>query len=478
MTESFTEIWLDGKKASTEEYWQKEITEFNLDEVRHHDNGNGIITGHKIEPLYGRTYLPKKFKIAVTVPGDNGVDLYINDIGIVVIMEDDGETVKGFNVVVGGGMGRTHKAEKTFARAASHLGFVERDDIFECLKAILAVQRDHGNREVRSNARLKYLVHTLGIDDFRTLTEKYYGKKILPWAPLPEWKYLDWMGWHDQGDGKLMFGINVEQGRVRDTPELRLKTGLRELVDTYPVDLILTPSQSIVIRNIEPSQKWDVEALLKSHGVKTNIDEIDGITRKSIACPAFPLCGLAMTEAERVQPEINRRFHLLLREMGLGNVDFVTRTTGCPNGCARPYMAEIALVGSGPNMYQIWLGGSPAQSERTAIATSMFKMPLEKLEATFEPIFAMYKMQRISTEEAVGDFCYRVGIPAIEEYMKTYELGSYKTMVDPFALPAITTTETVGVDDEVLQMLTAEASARGVDAATFLDALVREALEQ
>merc|ERR1719271_400284 len=190
MTDAFVELWLDGEKAVTKEYWMKDIEEFELDKVRAEDRGNGIITGHAIEPLYGRTYLPKKFKIAVTVPGDNSVDLYINDIGAVVIMEADGVTLKGFNIVVGGGMGRTHKAEKTFARAASHLGFVEKDDFFECMKAILAVQRDHGNREVRSNARLKYLVHTLGIDDFRTLTEKYYGKKILPWRTLPEWKYL------------------------------------------------------------------------------------------------------------------------------------------------------------------------------------------------------------------------------------------------------------------------------------------------
>merc|ERR1719409_2518811 len=169
MTESFYELWLDGKKAEKTEYWQEDIQEFKLDEVRAYDNGNGIITGHPVEPLYGRTYLPKKFKIAFTVPGDNSVDLYINDIGCVVVMEADGQTLKGFNIVVGGGMGRTHRKEATFARAADHLGFVKKEDFFEAMKAILAVQRDHGNHEVRSSARLKYLVHTLGIDKFRTL---------------------------------------------------------------------------------------------------------------------------------------------------------------------------------------------------------------------------------------------------------------------------------------------------------------------
>merc|ERR1719421_2150811 len=237
---SFSELWLDGQKAIDVEYWQRDIGEFDLDKVRVEDRGNGIITGHPTEPLYGRTYLPKKFKIAITVPGDNGVDLYINDIGAVVIMEPDGQTLAGFNIVVGGGMGRAHKQEATFARAASHLGYVRKEMFFEAMKAILAVQRDHGNREVRANARLKYLVHTLGIDDFRILTEKYFGQKFEPWHDMIDFKFLDWLGWHDQGDGKWMLGVNVEQGRIKDYEDAQIKTALRKVVDTYPgVDLIL-----------------------------------------------------------------------------------------------------------------------------------------------------------------------------------------------------------------------------------------------
>merc|ERR1719305_551233 len=197
-SDAFAQLWLDGEPLKVEEYWQRDLMEFNLDEVRKEDRGNGIITGNVEEPLYGKTYLPKKFKIAITVPGDNSVDVYINDIGCVVIMEDDGKTLAGFNIMVGGGMGRKHKAEATFARAASHLGYVPKEHFFEAMKAILAVQRGHGNREVRAGARLKYLVNTLGIDDFRILTEKYFGQAIEPWRPLPEWKYLDWMGWNEQ----------------------------------------------------------------------------------------------------------------------------------------------------------------------------------------------------------------------------------------------------------------------------------------
>ena len=336
--------------------------------------------------------------------------------------------------------------------------------------------------QVRSSARLKYLVHTLGIDKFRELVEAYYGKKIEQWQTLPPWKYLDWMGWHEQGDGKLMLGINVEQGRVADFPAdhsyhpgLRLKSCLRLLVDRYDLGMTLTPSQSIVLRNIEPKTKLDIEAILREHGVKP-IEEIDAITRKSIACPAFPLCGLAMTEAERAQPEINARMRAKLREMGMETVEFVTRTTGCPNGCARPYMAELALVGSGPNQYQLWLGGSPAQT-RTAVMTSHFKMPLNELENYLEPIFAMYKSQRTSPEEALGDFCHRVGVPAVEEFMAGYELGSWTSLPDPFAPPKVTTDADVGIESKLLAKLGEEASARGYDAATLLDMIVREALE-
>jgi len=477
MTESFYELWLDGKKAKLEEYWQEDIKEFNLDEVRVYDNGRGIITGHPIEPLYGRTYLPKKFKIAFTVPGDNSVDLYINDIGCVVIMEPNGVDLAGFNVVVGGGMGRTHRKEATFARAADHLGFVKKEDFFEAMKAILAVQRDHGNREVRASARLKYLVHTLGIDRFRALVEEYHGKKIEPWAPLPEWKYLDWLGWHDQGDGKLMLGVNIEQGRIRDTEKASIKTCMRLLVDRYDLPMILTASQSIVLRNIERKDRFAIEGILKEHGIKM-VHEIDAITRKSIACPAFPLCGLAMAEAERVQPEINARLVAKLEEMGMGNTEFVTRTTGCPNGCARPYMAEIAFVGSGPNSYQLWLGGSPHQAERTAYATDIFKMKYDDLEVTVEPIFAMYKSQRNAPDEAFGDFCYRVGWPAIKEFSEAYQPGDHITLADPFAPARLPTPDaTAPINQALLTKVEAAASARGLDAATLLDTIVREALE-
>jgi sulfite reductase (ferredoxin) len=423
-SDAFSELWLDGKKAITTEYWQRDTGEFNLDHVRVEDRGNGIITGHKTEPLYGRTYLPKKFKIGMTVPGDNGIDIYINDVGFVVIMAEDGKTLEGFNIMVGGGMGRTHGNKVTKPFAAKHLGFVPKEEFFEAAKAILAVTRDHGNREARNQARLKYLVDAIGIDDFRTLTEKYFGQKIQPWRELPPWKYLDWMGWNEQGDGNWMLGVNIENGRVRDSPEVQIKTALRKIVDDFPgVDMLLTSTQSVVLKNIKPDDKEKVQTVLKSHGVKM-IEDIDPFTRKSIACPAFPLCGLAITEAERIQPEINERLHSMFTKMGIEDAEPVVRTTGCPNGCTRPYMAELAFVGAGPGSYQMWMGGSPAQAERTAFESHLTKMKIGDLEKDLEPVFAMYKEQRTS-EEAFGDFCFRVGPEAIEAYAKEYKPGAY-----------------------------------------------------
>lgn len=213
MTPAFSDIWLDGQKPVTPEYWGKQVEKWDVDKAMTHDSGRGIILSDSTEPIYGDRYLPRKFKVAVTVPGDNSVDLYINDIGCVVITDDKGE-LEGFNVMVGGGMGRTHGKATTFARAADHLGYVPKEDMMELLKSILASQRDHGNRDVRANARMKYLVHTLGIDNFRKLVESYFGKPVQPWREMKEWKYNDFMGWWDQGDGKMFLGLQDRKSVV------------------------------------------------------------------------------------------------------------------------------------------------------------------------------------------------------------------------------------------------------------------------
>lgn len=417
MTPAFSEIWLDGEKAASVEFWSKEVEKYNVDQVMTYDSGRGIILPDKVEPIYGDRYLPRKFKIGVTVPGDNSLDVYTNDIGVVVITNEKTGELEGFNVMVGGGMGRTHNKENTFARAADHLGFVPKEDMMELMKSIVATQRDHGNRDVRANARMKYLVHTLGIDNFRKLVESYFGKPVQPWRPIAEWKYNDWMGWWDQGDGKLFYGLHVDNGRVKDDGSLRLKSALRALVDKYNVSMIMSPTQSIILRDIDPKDMDGIEAILSEHGIKP-IEQVDPLNRLAMACPALPLCGLAQTEAERLIPSYLERIRAMMNKMDLSGEEIMVRMTGCPNGCARPYMSELAFVGDGPKSYQVWLGGSPVLT-RTAYPF-MAKMNVDDLEKTLEPILTMFVEQR-QKFEAFGDFCHRVGPDAIETYMSSYQ---------------------------------------------------------
>mmetsp|Transcript_17020 Transcript_17020/g.39841 ORF Transcript_17020/g.39841 Transcript_17020/m.39841 type:complete len:634 (+) Transcript_17020:46-1947(+) len=414
---AFSELWLGEDKVAKVEYWRKDIDDAGVIAAAKYDNGRGIILPGEAEPLYGATYLPRKFKMAVTVPGDNSVDIYISDIGLVVIT-DDNDDLLGFNVMVGGGMGRTHNKESTFARAADHLGFVDKDDIMEVCKAILATQRDHGNREVRANARMKYLVHSLGIDAFRSLVESYLGKPIQPWREMVDWKYSDWMGWHEQGDGNLFLGLNIDNGRVKDDGEFRLKTCLRMLTDTYDIGHVLTPTQSIILKDIKPADRSGVEAILAEHGIPL-IENVDPLARLSMACPALPLCGLAITEAERVMPTYIERMRTLLNKLDMGSEEIMIRMTGCPNGCARPYMAELAFVGEGVKAYQLWVGGSPVLEGRTGWPYKS-KVKDKNWEETLEPLLMYWKTGRLGPTEAFGDFCHRVGQDALVEYASKY----------------------------------------------------------
>ena len=365
----------------------------------------------------------------------------------------------------------------------------------ETLKAILAAQRDHGNREVRANARLKYLVHTLGVENFKKLVESYMGQKIQPWVPLPDWKMVDWMGWHPQGDGKYFLGVNVEQGRVIDKDGVNVKSFLRAVVDKYNTDIRLTPTQSVVLCGIDPKDKDDIDAMMKKHGIKS-IEEIDPFTRRSIACPAFPLCGLAQAEAERVMPSFNQRMGALMEKMGMPGESFVMRMTGCPNGCARPYMAEVAFVGQGPDLYQVWLGGSPDQAGRTGWHW-MDKMKAAEMETTLEPVFYMYKTQRKSADESMGDFCQRVGKDKINDFVASYTPGTaYKDVKveaakAPMLMGSLGLNSSAGskarkstgprkqqirVTDEVSAMLKAKAASAGVPVSDVVEDILMSSL--
>ncbi|MEQ9235376.1 sulfite reductase, ferredoxin dependent [Coleofasciculus sp. E2-BRE-01] len=439
-TGAYYEIWLDGEKAISAE----EAPEVKAARQR---NGNGTIFADKEEPIYGEHYMPRKFKCSVTVPGDNSVDLYTQDVSLVVMMNQQGE-LEGFNVLAGGGLGRTHNKEETFARMADPIGYVAKDDIFDLIKAIVATQRDYGDRVNRRHARMKYLINDWGVDKFRAKVEDYFGKPIAPYKPLPAFKYKDYLGWNEQGDGKLFLGISIENGRVKDEGNFQLKTALREIVKQFDLPMRMTPNHNAILYEIEPSQQQAIEQILNQHGVQITPEGIEPLVRYSMACPALPTCGLAITESERAIPGITVRIRTLLDKLGLKDDHFVIRMTGCPNGCARPYMAELGFVGSAPGKYQVWLGGSPDQ---TRLAQAYIeKLPIEELESFLEPMFIQFKQQR-ELGESFGDFCDRVGFDAIREYSANYE----------FPKPTKKTRHRISLNDDLYSRLKDAAASQG-----------------
>ncbi|MGJ0606788.1 sulfite reductase, ferredoxin dependent [Cylindrospermopsis raciborskii] len=409
-TGAYYEIWLDGEKA---------ITAQEHPEVKaaRQKNGTGTIFHDSVEPIYGTYYMPRKFKVCVTVPGDNSVDLYSQDLTLVVITNEQGE-LEGFNVFAGGGLGRTHNKEETFARLADAICYVDKKDVYELVKAIVATQRDYGDRTDRRHARLKYLIQDWGVDKFRAKVEEYFGKKVKPFQELPPFKYEDFLGWNEQGDGKLFLGISIDNGRVKDEGKFQLKTALRTIVEQFDLPMRLTPNQNLIFYDIVPKDRQTIQAILERSGVITNPQTISALTRYAMACPALPTCGLAITESERAIPGILERIRVLLDKVGLQKEHFVVRMTGCPNGCARPYMAELGFVGSAPESYQVWLGGSPDQ---TRLAKPIIeKLHHNSIESFLEPIFVFFKKSR-QAKESFGDFCDRVGLDAIREFSASYK---------------------------------------------------------
>ncbi|NJM46076.1 MAG: sulfite reductase, ferredoxin dependent [Alkalinema sp. RU_4_3] len=407
-TGAYYEIWLDGEKAISGQEHPDVVAA-----RKRTTNGTSFAEGE--EPVYGQQYLPRKFKACVTVPGDNSVDLFSQDLGLVVIINQNGQ-LEGFNIYAGGGLGRTHNKEETYPCIAQPIGFVSTPDLYDAVKAIVATQRDYGDRSDRRHSRMKYLIAEWGVERFKSKVEEYFGKAFQPLRELPEWRYEDFLGWHDQGDGRFFLGINIENGRVKDEGSLRLKTALKTLVKTFNLPMLLTPSQNVLFYDIQAHDKAAIEQVLKDHGV-LKPEELDPLVRYAMACPALPLCGLATSEAERVMPGVLDRVRASLKRTGLPNESFVTRMTGCPNGCARPYLAELGFVGNGPDTYQLWLGASPNQTRLSEVYVE--KMALGDLEKTLEPIFVMLKQQRQGSE-SLGDFCHRVGFEALREFAASY----------------------------------------------------------
>ncbi len=400
---TYLELWADGNLT------YKIKPSNRVREARKEQFSIGLYSGNKEEPLYGQTYLPRKFKCAVTVPGDNSVDILTHDIGLVAFPDINGE-ILGCNVYVGGGMGRMHNSETTFARTADPLGYVKIKDILIIVQSILALQRDYGNRKLRKNARMKYLLHTKGIEWFReTLTSKYFKRKLEPLIPEPKAKLKDYLGWGKQGRNIWFLGIPLLSGRLSGKTKLKI----RQIVEKYKLDLRLTPNQDILLCNIGSFQRNSITKELKEGGIDIKIEE-HSLGRHALACPALPLCGLAITEAERLLPTIISRIEKQLKEIGIEQ-SILLRMTGCPNGCARPYMAELALVGSGADQYQLWLGGSP-DLKRLA-KPYLQKVNINQLEETLEPLLLSWK--ETHSDISFGDHIYSLDDKIINKLLQS-----------------------------------------------------------
>jgi len=355
-----------------------------------------------VDPLYGKTYLPRKFKVAIVIPPLNDIDVFTNDCGFVAIVEDN--KLVGYNFLAGGGMGMSHGNAQTFPRLADVIGFITPDRVIETSKAAVTIHRDFGDRTNRKHARLKYVLAEKGVDWFRQEMERRLGFQFAPARPFEFTRQGDLYGWHKQFDGNYFLGLFVENGRIKDNHGYRLKSGLRAVVEKFHADARLTPSQNILLVNIKPDDRAGIEKILDDHGVPVE-NQASVIRRASIACPALPTCGLALAEAERVSPDILTRIEGLLAEVGLKDEEIIVRMTGCPNGCARPYMAELALVGRSPGKYQLYVGGNVAGSR---LATS-FKdnVKSEDLVNELRPILSRFAAERIGAER-FGDFYHRI----------------------------------------------------------------------
>jgi sulfite reductase (ferredoxin) len=398
---SYLDLWVDGDLS----YRIKPVAA--VKKVRQRQHEGAVFSGDAAEPLYGGTYLPRKFKIAVTVPGDNSVDLLTQDIGLVLFTDPSGRP-QGCNVYVGGGMGRTHNKEETFARIADPLGFVAADHVLDLVQAIAALQRDHGDREQRRHARMKYLIHDKGIAWFRQELKRYFPHPIKGLRQEPKPRLLDYLGWNRQSSGLWFVGLPLLCGRLQGEQ----KAALRRIVETYQLEIRLTPNQDLLLCNIGTSQRSTLRQELSAIGFETP-ESPDLLARHAIACPALPLCGLAVTEAERILPDVLERLDAQLNRLGIDK-QVLVRMTGCPNGCARPYMAEIGLVGSGVDQYQLWLGGAP---NLTRLASPYLeKMPLADLETTLEPLLLAWK-EKGKPRSSFGNFVEQLGPDQVRELL-------------------------------------------------------------
>ena len=380
-TPAYREIWLDGERIVGGE-----------DEA--------------VEPIYGKTYLPRKFKTVVAVPPSNDVDVFAHDLGFIAILDRAGN-VEGWNVTVGGGMGMTHGEPETYPRAADVMGFCRTADAVAVAEAVVTVQRDWGDRANRKHARLKYTIEDRGLAAFHAEVERRARVKLGEARPFTFTSTGDRYGWTEGESGRAHLTLYIENGRVLDAPgRAQLLTGVRQIAELHDGDFRFTANQNVIIANVAEDKRATIAKLAAEHGL---LAPASGLRRNAVACVALPTCGLALAESERYLPDLVTALEARLAVHGLAEDDIVIRMTGCPNGCARPYLAEIGLVGKGPGRYNLYLG---AAFEGTRLS----KLYAEDLDhtaivAALEPVIAAYAAERRKGER-LGDFVVRTGFVA------------------------------------------------------------------
>jgi sulfite reductase (NADPH) hemoprotein beta-component len=360
----------------------------------------------EVEPIYGPLYLPRKFKITVAVPPDNDVDVYAHDLSFIAVA--DGDRLVGWNLLVGGGMGMTHGEKATYPRLADILGFCTPEQAIAVAEQVVCVQRDFGDRSNRRHARFKYTIDDRGVDWFRAELEGRLGFALAPARPFTFDHNTDAFGWQAGQDGQSHYTLFVENGRIADRGQRRLRTGLREIARIHTGMFALTNNQNVTIAGVSPAQRPAIEALIAEYGLQR---EVSLLRRNAMACVAFPTCALAMAESERYLPDLITRLDGVIDACGLADAPITLRMTGCPNGCARPYIAEIGLVGKAPGKYNLYLGaGFHGQRLGKLYRENVGE---EAIVEALTPLLERYAAERQAGEH-FGDFLVRVGVvPAV-----------------------------------------------------------------
>ena len=380
-TGAYREIWLDGERIAGGE----------PDEV---------------EPIYGRTYLPRKFKIVVAVPPSNDVDVFAHDLGFIAMLDADAN-VTGWNVTVGGGMGMTHGEPDTYPRTADVMGFCATRDAVAVAEAVVTVQRDWGDRSSRKHARLKYTIEDRGLEAFRAEVEKRAGVKLEPPKPFSFTSMGDRYGWVESENGQAHLTLYIPNGRIRDEAGgAAMLTGLRKIADVHNGDMRLTANQNVIIANVAQADRATIDAIVQRYRL---IQPMSGLRRNAMACVALPTCGLALAESERYLPDLITALDARLEAHGLAEDEIVIRMTGCPNGCARPYLAEIGLVGKGPGRYNLYLGAAFDGSRMSKLFAE--DLQHDEIVARLDPVLAAYANER-APNERFGEFVIRAGFVA------------------------------------------------------------------